>query len=276
MHNLRFSIPWHHRSRVVAHLFFGWAAALVLTLLWDVSGLDLPVLQAIGTPDGFPWRHHWLLEPVLHDGLRRLAQAFYLLLGLWVLWPEAWPGPAIKRRERLTLVVLVALSLLAINLVKYHSLTSCPWDLQTFGGRATPVSHWNLWVADGGPGRCFPGGHASSALAFLPLCLPWLLPPQGTEARPPATGWRWLVFLLCAGTIAGATQTLRGAHPPSHTLWTFLICAAVSLAGWLAGGQTLAGRNAVSGGRPVVVAAEIRVDKALHANLKGGVGHLTP
>jgi membrane-associated PAP2 superfamily phosphatase len=27
-------------------------------------------------------------------------------------------------------------------------------------------------------------------------------------------------------------QTVRGAHYPSHTLWTLVICGAVSLGGW--------------------------------------------
>lgn len=222
-------------------LLKGLLAALGLTLLWDLSGLDLTVLQAIGTPGGFPLRHHGLLEQVLHDGLRQLALGFFLLLGLWVLWPSGWPGPAIDRRERLAVVVLVALSLLAVNLVKVHSLTSCPWELQAFGGGTTYVSHWNFLDSDGGSGRCFPGGHASSALAFLPLCLPWLLPPPGVY-RGASTGWRWLLVLLFAGALAGAAQTLRGAHPPSHTLWTLLICASVSLAGWLGVRPWLAGQ----------------------------------
>jgi membrane-associated PAP2 superfamily phosphatase len=222
------------------HLLKGFVAVLVLTLLWDLSGLDLSVLQAFGTPEGFPWRHHWLLEQVLHDGLRQVALGFYMLLGLWLLWPQNWPGPAIDRRERLAVVVLVALSLLAVNLVKVRSLTSCPWDLQAFGGAASYVSHWNFQDTDGGPGRCFPGGHASSALAFLPLCLPWLLPPRAVQ-RQAAPGWRWLLVLLLAGALAGAAQTLRGAHPPSHTFWTLLTCASVSLAGWLGVRPWLAG-----------------------------------
>jgi membrane-associated PAP2 superfamily phosphatase len=30
------------------------------------------------------------------------------------------------------------------------------------------------------------------------------------------------------GLVLGAIQTLRGAHYPSHTAWTALICAAVA------------------------------------------------
>ena len=40
---------------------------------------------------------------------------------------------------------------------------------------------------------------------------------------------------IAAGLLCGAVQTLRGAHPPSHTLWTLLICGGVALAGWSLG-----------------------------------------
>ena len=237
-------------------LLQAWATLLVLTLWWDFSGADLAIMQAIGHPDGFAWRHHWLLEAVLHDGLRRVAFGFLALLGLWALWPAGpggvWPGVA--RRERGVVVVLVLLSVLAVNLVKSSSRTSCPWELQLFGGQASYVSHWNLWAGDGGGGRCFPGGHASSAFAFLALCLPWLAPPHAA-ARPARRGWGWgwggLAAVLLVGLVAGATQTLRGAHHPSHTLWTLLICAGVSLAGWHAARPWMAaGRRQAVGPSP--------------------------
>ncbi|MGA0050878.1 MAG: hypothetical protein ACO3HB_07800 [Burkholderiaceae bacterium] len=31
---------------------------LLLLLLWDVSGLDWWVMQALGTSEGFAWRHN--------------------------------------------------------------------------------------------------------------------------------------------------------------------------------------------------------------------------
>jgi membrane-associated PAP2 superfamily phosphatase len=215
-----------------ARLWHGWWLLVGLTLLWDLGGADLAVMQAIGHPDGFPLRNQWLLSRVLHDAVRQLATVFYLLLWVWAAWPDRlarrWILP---RRERVTVAVLVGLSLVAVNLIKNASQTSCPWDLQAFGGPAHYVSHWTLGLSDGGGGRCFPGGHASSAYAFLGLCLPWLMPPAGRD-RDRAAGWRWLGFFMLAGLVAGAVQTVRGAHYPSHTLWTLVICAGVSLAGW--------------------------------------------
>lgn len=205
-----------------------WVPGLfAVTLLWDLSGLDMAVMQAIGTPKGFAWQNTWLLSRVLHDGLRQAMTGFWLLLLAWA----CWPGLRMPRRERWTVVALATLSLLAVNLVKNASLTSCPWDLQSFGGSARWVSHWAWGVADGGPGRCFPGGHASSGFAFIGLCLPWLEAPAGTERRR-TIGLRWLAAVLFVGLLAGAVQTLRGAHFPSHTMWTLLISAGVSWAVW--------------------------------------------
>lgn len=213
-----------------------WLAALSVTLLWDLVGADLAFMQLFGSVQGFALRDQWVLERVFHDALRQFALALYLLLWVWALWPARW-SPAdwrwlqLPRRERLVVVLLVALSLLVVNLVKIQSLTSCPWELKAFGGKANYVSHWNLGQADGGTGRCFPGGHASSAFGLLAVCLPWLQPPGHTPRRR-EVGLRWLVTLLFMGLVAGAVQTLRGAHYPSHTLWTLVICAGVSLAGW--------------------------------------------
>lgn len=74
-------------------------------------------------------------------------------------------------------------------------------------------------------------GMRTSGFAFIALCLPWLNAPAGAERRR-AIGLRWLAAVVCVGLLAGAVQTLRGAHFPSHTLWTLLICTTVSLVGW--------------------------------------------
>lgn len=223
-----------------------WLGALLLTGLWDIGGLDLAVMRLIGTPTGFPLQHTWVLERVLHEGVRQAATGLFLLTGVWALWPARWNHErlsvlALPRRERWAVLVLVTLSLVAVNLIKNASRTSCPWDLQVFGGPAVYVSHWTWGLADGGTGRCFPGGHASSAFAFFGLGLPWLMPPAGTD-RDRSIGLGWLAAVLLAGVVAGVVQTVRGAHYPSHTLWTLVICGGVSLALWRMGLSRLAAK----------------------------------
>jgi membrane-associated PAP2 superfamily phosphatase len=226
-------------------LVWAWLAFALLTLEWDFAGLDIPIMLSLGTPEGFPLRDNWWLSTLLHDRLRLTAQLLFGVMLVWALWPVR--GKALPRRERWLLVGLVLLSLLAVNIVKSTSRTSCPWDLQAFGGQATYVSHWIFGVGDGGGGRCFPGGHASSAFAFFALCLPWLNPPAGAQRRQQA-GWAWLALVLVVGVIAGATQTLRGAHYPSHSFWTLVICSGISLAGWWWGQRWL--QRAGAAGKP--------------------------
>jgi membrane-associated PAP2 superfamily phosphatase len=228
--------PTASRPRDAGRMAWAWLGILIFTLLWDFSGMDMPVMLTFGTPEGFSLKDNWWLSVVLHDRLRLVSQLLFGVMLVWAAWPPK--GKGLPRRERWLLVGLVLLSLLVVNIVKNTSKTSCPWDLQAFGGTGTYVSHWLFGVADGGTGRCFPGGHASSAFAFFALCLPWLNPPAGTS-RTRAPGWRWLAVIMVVGIVAGVTQTLRGAHHPSHTMWTLVICAGVSIAGWQVGQRWL-------------------------------------
>jgi membrane-associated PAP2 superfamily phosphatase len=195
--------------------------ALVLVLLWDLSGLDRAALRLVGSAQGFAWRHHPLTAGLLHDGGRILGWAVFARLVLNLRWP-AWPRVA--RAQRLRWLVAVVACIALVTALKRLSRTSCPWDLAEFGGVAQYVSHWRLGVPDGGPGRCFPSGHATAAFAFIGG---WFV----LRDAYPRTARAWLVGVLLAGTLLGAGQWLRGAHPPSHTLWTAWLCWAASA--WL-------------------------------------------
>ena len=202
---------------------FWWA--LGLTLVWDALGLDLWAMTAIGTAHGFPLRNDPLLVDVLHDLLKTVLLVLFGLAWVMMLWPRGWARD-LNRRQRWTAMVGVTLSLLIVSGLKHVSTTSCPWDWQAFGGVAQPLPAWRWGVLDGGPGHCFPGGHASGALAFLSIV--WVaLTAESQAAQRWARPLLWVVLGL--GTLMGAVQTLRGAHPPSHTFWTAWICAA---AGW--------------------------------------------
>lgn len=216
---------------------------LLCALFWDVAGQDLAVMRWWGDAAGFAWRHDPWLERLAHDGVRRLLVA--VLLG-WLLVLASGRGPVRgwSGRERLAVGLGALAAVLVVNLIKRASLTSCPWDLTEFGGAAHYVSHWWLGRADGGGAHCFPGGHASSALAFVGAALPLLSGRHGDTRR----GGQLLLALLLGGAALGAVQTLRGAHYPSHTLWTMVICYAVNLAVWWA--VTSPGRCAVAGTQP--------------------------
>ncbi len=213
-------LPWYAPFQKP---LFWWA--LALTIAWDALGLDRWVMAAIGTSQGFPLRDHPFVVEVLHNQLKNAMLVLYGLAWLMVFWPLG-PVREFSRRQRWAAIVGVSLSLLVISSLKRVSTTSCPWEWAEFGGLAQPLSYWAWGVLDGGSGHCFPGGHASGALAFLSLA--W----AGMSAESLASqrwGHRLLWTILGLGALMGLSQTLRGAHPPSHSIWTAWICAAI---GW--------------------------------------------
>ncbi len=205
-----------------------WCAGLLAGLLvWELSGWDLVIVRALAGPAGFTLRDHWFTNLVLHQGGRALGWLVLAALAaqLWRPLPFARQLPLGQRRWWLATCLLC---LLVIPLVKHASLSSCPWSLAEFGGTAHYVSHWQLGVPDGGGGGCFPSGHASAAFAFLSGYF-------AMRERHPVAARRWLWAVVALGLIFGTGQTLRGAHYPSHTLWTAWLCLTVAVAshhGW--------------------------------------------
>lgn len=201
--------------------------ASAFAILWDVLAFDLAISDLFGSIDGFALRDRWLWRTVFHDGFVWLARGVLVLTWLWAGFgplPSAWP-----RSRWLLGLTGVTLALLLVALLKNLSPVSCPWDLSRYGGVAQYVPHW-LWQADGGRGRCFPGGHVSSAFAWWPLAAAL------TAAEPAAmrrTGWYIAAAALGFGLWGGVVQTVRGAHYPSHTFWTAALCLAVAaLVAW--------------------------------------------
>jgi membrane-associated PAP2 superfamily phosphatase len=195
-----------------------WAACigLGLLLLWDGSRGDMAVMHLFGTPAGFGWRDSFLTSTVLHQGGRLLGWVVGLLWLLLAWRPRLWRGGPARGARWGWLAVAVA-CLLLVPALKHASHTSCPWDLQEFGGAARYVSHWALGVPDGGPGHCFPSGHASAAFSFFAGY--FLL--RGSR---PLAARAWLAGVVVFGLLFGLAQVMRGAHYPSHVLWTAWLC----------------------------------------------------
>ena len=188
--------------------------ALALLLGWDASGLDLAVSRLVAGPHGFPLRDAWFTRVLLHEGGRLFG---WLVLALLVVnvWRPLIAGPT--RAERAGWLLVTLACMIAVPALKRVSATSCPWDLAEFGGVAMYVSHWQFGVSDGGPGHCFPSGHAVSAFGFL---AGWF---ALRRHRPPLARL-WLIAVMTLGIACGATQLVRGAHYASHTLWTAWLC----------------------------------------------------
>ncbi len=205
-----------------------WAAwGLLAVLAWDLGGADLAVVRWFGDAGGFALRDHWLAADVLHEGGRWLARLATAIVALNIVRPLPVLGD-MPLAQRVRWLAVTLLCLLAVSSLKRWSALSCPWSLAEFGGSAHYVSHWAAaaWRGgDGGPGQCFPAGHASGAFAFFAGAL-------ALRERSPRAARLWLAGVWIVGTAFGAAQLVRGAHYPSHTLWTAWICWALSALAW--------------------------------------------
>ncbi len=199
--------------------------SLLILLAWDFSGGDMQMAQWWGQASGFALRDNWWMVKVMHEGARNAGWVLLLALLAGIWWPWATLRHMAKA-ERVILFLSVLAALLTVTLIKGFSKTSCPWDLQVFGGLASYVSHWNLFQIDGGGGHCFPAGHASTGFAFMAAY--FSLRHSGVPAAR-----LWLVCALLAGFVLGLSQQIRGAHFMSHTLWTAWLCWTV---GWTSHG----------------------------------------
>ena len=228
--------------------------SMLCLLAWDASGADLRVVQWFGSPAGFAWREHWLTAQLLHSGGRWLS--FVVLVGVVVNIVRPFPfAHAAPRRVRWWWLVTTVACLLLIPFIKSRSHISCPWDLAQFGGTARTLSHfsWLAWMApgDGGPGRCFPSGHASGAFSFIGG---WFV----LRGHSPKAARGWLVAVCVTGLVFGIAQVARGAHYPSHVAWTAWVCWAFSAAAWHAARPLL--HNAVVRAGALRTADEGRVN----------------
>ncbi len=196
-----------------------WAVAFVLALLaWEASGADLALTRLFADAQGFAWRDAPLLT-ALHGGGRVLAWLLLALLALDVVRPGLRSGPS--RGTRAYWLAVVLASAVLVPGIKRLSSSSCPWDLALFGGVVPYVPHWLPGVVDGGPGHCFPSGHAAAAWAFIGLAFMW------REHRPGLAHALGLAVAVL-GTAYGTVQVLRGAHFVSHVLWTAWLCWAMA------------------------------------------------
>lgn len=231
------------RRRADLAVTFG---ALVALLAWELGGLDLPLARLLGTAGGFPLRDHFLVSSVLHDGGRWLSGLLLAALALDA-WRPLVPGPG--RRARVYWLAVVALGLVAVPLAKRFSATSCPWDLAEFGGHAAYVPHWLPGIADGGPGHCFPSGHAVAAFAFFGTWFLW------REHRPRLASAVLLGVLVLGAAFAWA-QMARGAHFASHAMWSAWLCWTIAVAAQFAAPRARSGTSYRRDGRDAPRAVE--------------------
>ena len=195
---------------------------IAILLLPGTERLDFYLADAFYLPDtGFIGKHSVFLEVWLHSRAKRVVILFGLLvLASWLisLRYTAW---ATHRRPLGYLVMALALSTVIVTPLKALTAVHCPWDLAQYGGEEiyTPLLAERAPTLK--PGRCWPGGHASSGFSLFALYFLF-------RDKRPRLARGWLVGALLFGGLLSLGRMLQGAHFISHNLWTaafdWLIC----------------------------------------------------
>lgn len=193
------------------------ATLIALLLLVEPTRLDFAISDLFYQPGvGFAGKHSYWLENVLHDRAKQgvILIGVLAIAGLLASWlHRPW---AAWRRPLGYVVLAMALSTAIVSPVKTLTGVHCPWDLTRYGGAETytPLLAERAPVVDS-PGRCWPGGHASSG--FTLFALYFVL-----RDRRPRLARATLLFALGLGSLFSVGRVMQGAHFLSHNLWTAL------------------------------------------------------
>jgi len=198
-------------SPLPAHFYIKQSVLLLISgllFLWlsRSESWDMAISQMWYDPltHRFPWKDNYWMDLINHRLLKDLIIAGGVVL--------LFAGIARRQGRWILVALLMGFGPLVIGILKATSAHSCPWDLVEFGGHAVTYPLLGAIPENSGPGRCFPGGHASSG--FGAMALFFLFYP-----RRPRLAWFcwWLAFVV--GMVMGFGQIMRGAHFLSHNFW---------------------------------------------------------
>ena len=210
---------------------------LGVLLAFDLTHLDRMISDRLYDPAVamFPLQHDRLFEKITHKWARILPNLTGTLAIVGALL--SFTGPLLAgrqppwlarpftglqwcvrhRRDFFYMIVAFALSTAVIHYFKSHTSVYCPVETTLYGGKQLHslwFENFEAWTRPGA-GRCWPGGHASSAFSLFVFYF---------IARRYRWQWSRVVFwgVVVLGMIYGTTRVLQGWHFMSHTLWAGL------------------------------------------------------
>ena len=216
--------PPEHATRMMASRPFNFTfwlsiplVTMTLLLIFEPTELDFWITQHFYIPSqGFFARNDYWLESILHDRAKQLVIGFVMLLALTLLLSPRLAALHPWRRQLTYLLLAISLSTAIVPPLKTLTAIQCPWSLNTFGGNEIFVPLFGEHPQTDKPGRCWPGGHASTGFSLLALFF-------ALRDRRPRLARSALLAALGFGAVLSAGRMLQGAHFLSHNLWTLLI-----------------------------------------------------
>ncbi|PYD23226.1 PAP2 family protein [Pseudomonas savastanoi pv. glycinea] len=218
--------------------------ALLVFVTFDLTSIDLQLSNLFfdSAAGVFPIGQMHLFETITHKWARiipdltgELAIIGAMLSFVWPLLEKkagsrfvrrlsgSWTEALLRftRRHRLDfffVIVAFALSTGIIHYLKSHTSVYCPVETTLYGGSEAHIEWFRNFnfLHEAGAGRCWPGGHASSAFSLLAL---YFVARRYCWKHSNAL----LAGILVLGMIYGTTRVLQGWHFMSHTFWAGIV-----------------------------------------------------
>ncbi len=235
MHELtqRIDAPREYARRPVVDREWPRAVIVALPLIAAVLGL---ALLAVGNLDEriaarffdassgtWPWRHEWVVSSLLHqhgrDAVAAIGGTMLVLLVASTLVVRLRP----HRRRFAFALCAILLSTGGVAGLKALSAKPCPRDAAEFGGELPDAGAFELVSDSAQGGHCFPGAHASGGFSLMAFYFVFRDRSRRLALAALLTG-----FLV--GCVFGAAQVVRGAHYPSHNLWSCVLVWSLCIA----------------------------------------------
>lgn len=200
------------------------AAFLVLAAAFARSSLDRSLAELFYDRADHCWRWGaaWWANVLIHVGGKDLV--FLIGIGAMACWATSFVAGRFRpwRRAAALLFLSIGLGTGLVAVLKKYTNVDCPRDIDLYGGDRPFVGVFDDRPNDLERGRCFPGGHSSGGFSLLGFYFVF-------RPRSRRLSHAGLAAGLALGTVFALGQWARGAHFPSHDLWSAFLCWFVAL-----------------------------------------------
>ena len=192
---------------------------LVLAVNFQYNGFDVWWVSHFYDFQNHIWlyKHHWFFDGIIHTGGQWFDRIIMLIWLVALILSYFQQGFERYRKSLLYFLCATTLGPLLVGVGKQLTHMYTPWDLQMFDGKELHIRLLDHVPAGAPIGHAFPAGHASGAYCFFSLYFVLLY------YRSPYRFFCF-VFAIFLGLVFGLGQQIRGAHFPSHDMFTLAIC----------------------------------------------------
>ncbi len=195
---------------------------LGIAAMWlGESHADVSLVEPYFDPaiHDFPLSDNWFYGSVVHTGGKYLVIAAAALLLILAVIAAVKRKPRAQWGRLLYPVLCLGLTVMIAGVWKHRGHQGDPTDLVRFGGTRTSLEDQTPTIFGVHLGS--PAAHATGGFAWLSL---YFVAVSMRRARP----WLWLMPGALLGLLFAWTQHVRGAHVPSHNLWSIAIAWGVA------------------------------------------------